>query len=88
MALHRAGDGATDTGACRRADNCTGNRTRALTTEEANAQLLIAPEALEAVPELVFDQTANLTAEAGHDRLVADAGSSADAEQVSDLEFD
>ena len=29
---HRAGDGATDTGACRRADICTGNRTSALTT--------------------------------------------------------
>ncbi len=29
---HRAGDGATDTGACRQADNCTSNRTRALTT--------------------------------------------------------
>ena len=32
---------------------------------EANAQQLIAPEAIEAVPELEFDQTANLTAEAG-----------------------
>ena len=32
---------------------------------EANGQLPIAPEALEAVPELEFDQTANLTAEAG-----------------------
>ena len=33
-----------------------------------------------------FDQTANLTAEAGHDRLEADAG--ADAELVPELEFD
>ena len=55
---------------------------------EVNAQQMIAPEAVEAIPELEFDQTANLTAEAGHDRLVADAGSSADAEQVSELEFD
>ena len=55
---------------------------------EANAQLLIAPEALEAVPELVFDQTANLTAEAGHERLVAGAGAHADAEPIPELEFD
>ena len=51
---------------------------------EANAQQLIAPEAVEAVPELEFDQTANLTAQAGQDRLVADAG----AEPVPELEFD
>ena len=61
---------------------------------EVNAQQLIAPEAVEAVPELEFDQTANLTAEAGHDRLVADAGAHAgahahaDAESVPALEFD
>ncbi len=53
---------------------------------EVNAQQLIAPEAVEAIPELEFDQTANLTAEAGHDRLVADAG--AHAEPVPELEFD
>ena len=29
---HRAGDGAADTGTCRRASKCTGNRTSALTT--------------------------------------------------------
>ena len=29
---HRAGDGAADTGTCRRANNCTGNRTGSLTT--------------------------------------------------------
>ena len=29
---HRASDGATDTGACWRTNNCIGNRTRALTT--------------------------------------------------------
>ena len=37
-------------------------------------------------PKQEFDQTANLTAEAGHDRLVAAAG--ADAEPIPDLEFD
>ncbi len=34
-----------------------------------------------------FDQTANLIAEAGHDRLEADAGAGADAEPVPELEF-
>ena len=29
---HKAGDGAADTGTYRRANNCTGNRTGALTT--------------------------------------------------------
>ena len=53
---------------------------------EANAQQLMGPEAVEAIPELEFDQTANLTAEAGHDRLVADAG--AHAVPIPDLEFD
>ncbi len=53
---------------------------------EANAQQLIAPEAVEAIPELEFDLTANLTAEAGHDRLVADVGSH--AEPIPELEFD
>ena len=55
---------------------------------EAYAQQLIAPEAVEAIPELEFDQTASLTAEAGHDRLVADAGTHAHAEPVLELEFD
>ncbi len=55
---------------------------------EVNAQQLIAPEAVEAIPEIEFDQTANLTAEAGHERLVADAGAHADAEPVPELEFD
>ena len=53
---------------------------------EVNAQQLIAPEAVEAIPELEFDQTANLAAEAGHDRLVGDAGG--DAEAILDLKFD
>jgi hypothetical protein len=57
---------------------------------EANAEQLIAPEAVEAIPEIEFDQTANLTAEAGHDRLVAgaDADADADAEPIPELEFD
>ena len=57
---------------------------------EANAQQLIAPEAVEAIPEIEFYQTANLTAEAGHDRLVAGAGADADAdaEPIPELEFD
>jgi hypothetical protein len=59
---------------------------------EANAQQVIAPEAVEAIPEIEFDQTANLTAEAGHDRLVAGAGAGvgadADAEPVPELGFD
>ena len=39
------------------------------------AQRLAALEAVfEAIPELEFDQTANLRAEAGHDRLGHDAG--------------
>ena len=54
----------------------------------ANAQQLIATEVVEAIRELEFDQTANLTAEAGHDRLEADAGADADAEPVPELEFD
>ncbi len=50
-------------------------------------QELAAPKAVfEAIHGLEFDQTANLTAEAGHDRLVADAG--AHAVPIPDLEFD
>ena len=45
---------------------------------EVIAQQLIAPEAVEAIPEIEFDQTANLTAEAGDNRLVAGAGADAD----------
>ena len=55
---------------------------------EVNAQQLIAPEAGKAIPELEFVQTANLLAEAVHDRLVADAGGHAHAEPVPELEFD
>ena len=55
---------------------------------EVNGQQLIAPEAVEATPELKVDQTANLTAEAGHDRLVADAGAHAYTEPVPELEFE
>ena len=51
------------------------------------AQELAAPVAVfEAIPELEFDQTANLTAEAGHERLLHNAG--VDAEPIPELEFD
>ena len=40
----------------------------------------------EAIPELEFDQTANLAAEAGHDLGTQTTG--ADAEPVPELEFD
>ena len=50
-------------------------------------QELAAPEAVfDAIPELEFDQTANLTAEAGHDRLLQYAG--IDAEPIPEQEFD
>ena len=50
-------------------------------------QRLAASESVfEAIPELEFDQTENLTAEAGHDRLLHNAG--VDAEPISELEFD
>ena len=41
---------------------------------------------LDAIPELEFDQTADLRAEAGHDRLLHSAG--VDAEPILELEFD
>ncbi len=51
------------------------------------AQGLVAPEAVfEAIPELEFDQTANLRAEAEHNRVLHDAG--VDAEPIPELEFD
>ncbi len=53
---------------------------------EANAHQLIAPEAVEAIPALKFDQTANLTAEAGDNQWTSPVG--ADAEPVPELEFD
>ena len=49
-------------------------------------QLAAAERVFEAIPELEFDQTANLAAEAGHDLWTHPAG--ADAEPVPDLEFD
>ena len=52
-----------------------------------NGQQLTAPEGVfEAIPELEFDQTANLAAEAGHDQWTHLAG--ADASPVPDLEID
>ena len=55
---------------------------------EANAEQLIAPEAVEAVPELEFDQTANLAAEAGDNQRTSPVDADADAEPVPELEFD
>ena len=50
-------------------------------------QEFAAPEAVfEPIPELEFDQAANLRAEAGHDRLLHNAG--VDAEPIPELEFD
>ena len=52
-----------------------------------NGQQLAAPEwVFEAIPELEFDQTANLAAEAGHNLWTHLA--CADAEPLPDLEFD
>ena len=53
---------------------------------EVNAQQLIAPEAVEVIPELEFDQTANLTAEAGDNQRTSPVD--VDAEPVPELEFD
>ena len=52
-----------------------------------NGQQLAAPEGVfEAIPELEFNQTANLAAEAGHDQWTHHAGAA--AELVPELEFD
>ena len=52
-----------------------------------NGEQLAAPEwVFEASPELDFDQTANLAAEAGHDQWTHPAGAA--AEPIPELEFD
>ena len=54
---------------------------------EMNRQQLATPEGVfEAIPELEFDQTANLAAEAGHDQWTHPAGT--DADPIPQLEFD
>ncbi len=53
---------------------------------EVIAQRLIAPEAVEAIPEIEFDQTANRTAEAGDNQWTFPVD--VDAEPVPELEFD
>ncbi len=53
---------------------------------EANAQQLITPELVEAIPELEFDQTVNITAEAGDYPWTSPVD--ADAEPILMLEFD
>ncbi len=55
-------------------------------TVEVNAQRQIASEAVEAIPEIEFDQMANSLMKDGQDKLVADAGGG--AEPVRELEFD
>ncbi len=83
---HRAGDGATDTGACRRANNRTVNRTRALTTGGGKCTAADCSKAVEVIPEIEFDQTANLTAEARDYQWTSPVD--ADAEPIPELEFD
>ena len=57
---------------------------RAPPLEQEWAQRLAAREAVfEAIHELEFDQTANLIPEAGHDRLLHNAG--VDAEPIPEL---
>ena len=52
-----------------------------------NGEQLAAPEwVIEAIPELEFDQTLNLVAEAGRDQWTHLA--CADPEPIPDLEFD
>ena len=54
---------------------------------EMNRQQLATPEGVfEAIPELEFDQTANLAAEAGHDQWTHPAGT--DADPIPQLEFE
>ncbi len=72
----------TDSGASR-----AGHPARSPPLEMEFALRLAAPEAVfEVIPEVELDQTANLRAEAGHDRLVHNAG--VDAEPTLELEFD
>ena len=52
-----------------------------------NGEQLAAPEwVIEAIPELEFDQTLNLVAEAAHDQRTLLAGAA--AEPIPELEFD
>jgi len=53
------------------------------------AQRLAAPEPeFEAIPELEFDQTAKLRAEARHDWILQLHDAGVDAEPIPELEFD
>ena len=84
----RAGGGAVDTGTCGRANNCTGKIAPARSPPLViNGQQLAAREGvLEAMPEVEFDQTVNLAAEAGRDPWTHPTG--ADVEPIAELEFD
>ena len=76
-----------DTGTCRRANNCTGNPPARSPPLAMNGQQLTVPEEVfEAIPELEFDQTLNLVAEAGRDQWTHPAGAA--AEPIPELEFD
>ena len=84
---HRCGAGAADIGTCRRANSCAGNRTACLPPQATHGKLLTFPAGVfEAIPELEFDQTLNLVAEAGPDLWTHPAGG--DAESIPELEFD
>ncbi len=85
---HRAGDGAADTSHVGEATSAPSIApARAPPLEMEFAQRLATLDAVfEAIPELEFDQTANLRAEAGHDRWLHNAG--VDAEPIPELEFD
>ncbi len=89
---YRIGDGAADTRSrcCKQILEHVGERTTAparVPSQAVNGQPLTAPEEVfEAIPELEFEQTANLMAEAGHDQWTHLAG--ADAEPIPELEFD
>ena len=73
-----AGAGAVDTGICRRANNCTGNRTGALTSAGNEWRPAgCTGRVFEAISELEFDQTANLAVEAGRDQWAHLAGADA-----------
>ncbi len=61
---------------------------RSLPLEMKIAQQLAAlVTVFEAIPELEFDQTAKLRAEAGHDRILQLHDAGVDAEPIPELEF-
>ncbi len=71
-----------------RADNCTGNRTSALTTGGGKCTAADCSRSSRGNPEIEFDQTANLTAEGGDNQWTYPVDVDVDAEPVPELEFD